>query len=296
MDIAAWKKDKQWGFAVAELANPLHECIFVDATNGNDGNPGNNPRKPLKTITRAVAVAEAGDTIFLLGSFNEAVTVSLAGLRLIGLGTGPNQTTWTSAADTVSLTISAQNVLVRNIKFRPPKRTSGTPAAIQLGNAGYARILGCRFQGQPGSWNAIYSPVCNSDNVEISDCEFIYLNTATYGAAILGVEEGGLSYSGWKILRNVFNSCVTAININGRVCVVKDNVVMEYGINASSVVAAVLALGIDLSGTNSGANAVTGNQLGGTYDATLYKTGASGDQWAGNLNVLTGGITAANPS
>ena len=115
-------------------------------------------------------------------------------------------------------------------------------------------------------------------------------------AAILGVEAGGLSYSGWVIRDNIFQSCVTAININGRACTITGNTIAEYGINAAGAIAAVLALGIDLSGTSSGANCVWNNQLGGTYNATLYKVGASGDQWAGNRNVISGGTTAANPS
>jgi hypothetical protein len=57
-----------------------------------------------------------------------------------------------------------------------------------------------------------------------------------------------------------------------------------------------LAKGIDLSGTSSGGNSVWGNQLGGAYNATLYVVGTSGDQWGGNFNVLSGGVTAANPS
>ena len=269
---------------------------YVDSTDGDDDYNGKSWTTAFATIAVAVAAAAAGDTIFLLGSFSEAVTVSLAGLKLIGAGVGPNQAVWTGAADAVCLKLSAENCLVRNIKFRPPAYSSGTPAAIQLGNASYSEIIGCRFQGKAASHKAIYSPVCNSDNIRIEGCEFIYMNTVTHGVAILGVEAGGLSYSGWKIEGCTFNSCVTAININGRVCVVVDNVIMEYGINAAAAVAAVLALGIDLSGTSSGANVVTRNQLGGTYNATLYKVGASGDQWAGNYNVLTGGLTAANPA
>ena len=273
---------------------------YVDSVNGADtGKSGTSWSGAYKTIATAVAAAVAGDVIMIKGSFTEAVTVAVAktGLSIIGAGTGPNRAVWTAAADAVCLTINATDVLVKNIKFRPPAYSAdrGT-CAILLGGAGYARIQGCRFQGKTGSQAAIYSPVCDSDNVEISDCEFIYMNTATYGAAIKGVEAGGLSYSAWRILRNVFNSCVTAIDINGRVCQVKDNIILEYGINASSAVAAVLALGIDLSGTSSGANTVCGNQLGGTYDATLYKAGASGDQWVGNYNVLSGGVTAANPA
>lgn len=283
MDIAAWKKTKQWSYGVAGLANPLHECIFVDATNGNDGNDGNSPRRPLATITRAVAVAEAGDTIFLMGSFSEAVTCSKAGIRFVGLGTMPKQAQWTSGADTTTLTISANYVEVANIYFKPPAYSSGTPAAIKLSEANHAFIHDCRFQGQTASHNAIYSPVCNSDNVRIWDNEFQYMNTATNGAAILGVEAGGLSYSAWDIRRNSFFSCVTAININGRVCRVEGNVFMEYGINADGSVAAVCTKALDLSGTSSGGNCVFGNVFAGDYNAdVLYTAGASGDVWVGN--------------
>lgn len=270
---------------------------YVDSVNGSDDdNDGTTLDQAFATIAAAVAVAAAHDTIYVRGSFDEEVTVSLAGLRIIGLGNTPKCAQWTGAADETCLTISAEHVLVANIYFRPPAYSSGTPAAIKLSGANHARIVGCQFQGRTASHKAIYSAVASSDNVHIIGCEFRYMNTATHGVAILGVEAGGLSYSGWRIKDCLFHSCVTAINICGRVCEITGNTILEYGINAAGAVAAVLALGIDLSGTSSGGNAVWGNQLGGTYDATLYKVGASGDQWAGNFNVLSGGVTAANPA
>lgn len=271
---------------------------FVNSVAGSNSNAGTSWDAPLATIAAAVAKASAGDTILLLGSFSEAVTVAvgLTGLSIIGAGTTPKQAQWTGDADAVCLTIQAEHVVVANIYFRPPAYSAGTPAAIALSGAHHARILGNQFQGKTASHNAIYSAAADSDNVWIVGNEFRYMNTATYGCAIKGVEAGGLSYSGWRIKDNLFHSCVTGINICGRVCEITGNTVLEYGINPAGAVAAVLALGIDLSGTNSGGNAVWDNQLGGTYNATLYKVGASGDQWAGNLNVLTGGVTAANPA
>jgi len=276
--------------------SPKGRTWYVDSVSGVDTYDGKSWAKAFKTIAVAVDAASAGDTIAMKGSFSEEVTCSLAGVTFVGCGTRPRETQWTAAADEVCLTISANYVKVQNIYFRPPAYSSSrATSAITLSGANYACITGCRFQGKTGSQAAIYSPVCNSDNVEISDCEFMYMNTATYGAAILGVEAGGLSYSGWKILNNIFSSCVTAININGRVCQVIGNTILEYGIAADSTLGAVLTLGIDLSGTSSGANVVYLNQLGGTYSATLYKVGASGDQWYGN-GIVTTGYSAANPS
>lgn len=280
----------------AALQNAYGTTYHVDSALGSDSNAGLSWSDALATITAAVALAVAGDTILIRGSFTEAVTVSLAGLTIRGDGATPKQAQWTGANDAVCLTLAAEHVRVENIYFRPPARTSGTPAAIVLSSAGHARIVGCQFQGRTGSYYAIYSPVCNSDNVHIIGNEFRYLNTSTYGTAILGVEAGGLNYSGWRICGNLFQSCLKAIDVSCRVAEITDNVIGEYGVNPAGAIAQLLAMGIDVSGTNSGGNMVTRNQLGGAYSATLYVAGASGDQWAGNFNVLTGGVTAANPA
>jgi hypothetical protein len=246
------------------------------------------------TITAAEAAAVAGDTIYCLGSFTEAVATTKAGLRFINPTLQPHLCQWTSVTDTVTLTLGAADQVVGGIRFKPPTYTAGVPASIQLSSAAYAQILSNIFQGQTGSWNAIYSPVCNSDNVEIIDNQFKYLNTATYGAAILGLEAGGLSYSAWHIKGNYFNAPVTAVNINGRVCLVEGNHFGINGINAAGAGAAVCTKALDLSGTSSYGNRVHGNYLGGLYSATLYTVGASGDDWAGNFNIA--GITTANPA
>jgi len=263
----------RWAQEVEEIAGPLNGGTIwrVNSAVSASG-AGKTWATAFKTIAEAVAAASAGDTILIKGTaFSEAVTLtSKNGLRIIGVGTGPNQATWTGAADAVCLTINSTDVLVENIKFRPPAYSAGTPAAIQLGTgASYTTIRGCRFQGKAGSWYAIYSPACGADNVTIEDNEFIYLNTATYGAGILGVEAGGLSYSGWKIRRNSFNSCVTNVNINGRVCEVTDNVFGVNGINAAGAGAAVCTLSLDLSGTSSYGNTVGRNTFGGAYTTRL---------------------------
>jgi hypothetical protein len=283
---------------LAALA-PTGTIYCVDSANGVDTNPGTSWGAPLLTIAAAVALAAAGDTILLKGSFNEAVTCSLAGVRFIGVGTGPKQAIWTAPTVAASFCLSpaANYIYVENIYFKPViYTTSGVPSAIRLSGSNWLTIKGCRFQGQTNSYTAIYSPVCDSDNVHILDCGFYYLNTATNGCAILGVEAGGLSYSGWVVKDCIFHSCLKCIDVNMRAGTITGCTFNEYGINPAGAITQLMSLGIDLSGTSSGCNAVWGNSLGGTYNATLYKVGASGDQWAGNFNVITGGLTAANPA
>ncbi len=278
---------------------------FVDATNGADTYTGRTWSSAFKTIAYAVSRAAAGDTIFVKGSFSEEVTIAstLTGLSIIGLGTGPQEAQWTGDADETCLTINATCVLIEGIKFRPPAYSSGTPAAISLGTgASYAKIRRCRFQGKTGSYYAIFAPATGADNVEISDCEFIYLNNVTTvnGSAIVGLSAAN-AYSGWQINRNQFNSCVVAIDLPGRCCHVVGNTLLLAGNKADGTLGTVMTTGIHLDGNGSGCNVVTLNQLGGTYNATLYKVGnatGAADQWAGNYNVgmTTTGVTVANPA
>jgi hypothetical protein len=275
----------------------LGNYYFVDGTNGTAGADGLTGTTALKTIAAAAALAVAGDTILVFpGTYTEAaITISVPGVRLIGIGPSAKSVVWTSATDVTSLTLAANYCEVTGFYFKPPTYTAdATVASIKLSNASYANIHNNQFQGQTGSYNAIYSAVANSDNVTIANNRFAYMNTLTYGAAILGVEAGGLSYSGWKLLGNTFESCVTAVNINGRVCLVQGNHFAINGITALGAGGAVCTKALDLSGTSSYGNLVHGNFLGGAYSGALYTVGASGDDWAGNFNIA--GITAANPS
>ena len=278
--------------------NPFGGKVWYCDSSG-PGYDGTSWRKAFKTIAPAVAQAVSGDIVAIRGSFSEVVTMSVAGVTILGVGTGPKQAQWTSAADTASCTIAANYCRVQNVYFKAPAFSSSTtygPSAILLSSAGWAYIQSCRFQGQTGSYYGIYSPVCNSDNVHVLGNEFYYLNTATNGCAIYGLTAGGLSYSAWQIKDNVISSCLRGIILDARACLLTGNSVAEYGVAPAGTITQLLSMGINLSGTSSGANIVWRNQLGGTYSSSLYVVGASGDQWAGNLNVLSGGTTAANPA
>lgn len=278
---------------------------WVDGTNGLAGNDGLTKNTAVATIKAGVDLAtKDGDVVLVMpGTYTEAaVTASVAGIRIIGLGTRAKEVIWTSATDVKSLTLAANNIEVAGFYFKPPVYTaSASVTSIALSSANYAYIHDNQFQGQTGSYNAIYSAVCNSDNVTIANNEFMYMNTLTYGAAILGLEAGGLSYSGWNIVNNIFNSCVTSVNINGRVCYVAGNTFSVAGITALSAGGTVCTLSLDLSGTSSYGNMVHGNYLAGAYTATLYKVGAAGDDWSGNFAIgggtgVAAGVTTANPA
>ncbi|OGP87122.1 MAG: hypothetical protein A2031_07920 [Deltaproteobacteria bacterium RBG_19FT_COMBO_43_11] len=234
-----------------------------------------------KTITEAVAVAVAGDTIYIKGSFSEAVTVAVAGVRIVGIGSTPHRAQWTSATDTKTLTITAADVVVENIRFAPPTYTAGIPASIYLNGATYAVIKNNRFQGKAGSWYAIYT-TGDCDNTKIINNEFFYMNTATYGTAIKS--SGASDISGMLIEGNVFNSNLNHIVAPMKLSVIKNNVLPGGGLAAAGTYSATLTvLGIDVHGVSDGGyNVVTQNQLGSLYHQACYYPG-TGDEWNGNF-------------
>ena len=264
-------------------AQPMGDVFFVDSASGRDGNDGSSKRRPLLTIARAVALASAGDTILIRGTFSEAVTVTgKAGLRIIGVGSNSSEALWQGATDTVSLTIAANaNCWIENIRFRPNTYTAGVPAAIHLtGASKQTYIVNCRFQGRGGSWYAIYSDG-QSDNLHILDCEFVYNNTATYGTAIKS--SGAADLSGVVIQGNLFHSNLNDIVAPMRQSIIRNNVFASTGLLAAGS-AGVTVLGIDIHGAATGLNIVTGNFIGGLYHQACYY-GGTADHWAGNYCV-----------
>lgn len=281
---------------------------FVDAENGNDNDSGKVWQKAFATINKLDDVLEEWDWVYLIGDttgFNEAYTCSLDGVRFIGAGNIPGQCIWTAptVAGSWCLKLTGAFCRVENIRFRPVAyTTSGIPSAIQLAaTADYTSIVGCRFQGRADSYKAIYMPAAAVDNVKAIGNEFIYLNTATYGAAIFGAETGGQTFGGWEIVDNRFNSCVTAIDMAMRACLVKGNTFDYVGVAATGDLGNVLSLGLDPSGTSSGGNTITGNYFGGDYALALYKPSTGGDNWMGNFAAIKAttcpnGVTVLPPA
>jgi len=305
---------------LASVDSPPGNVWYVDPDTGSDGFAGLSWTEPFATMTVAVAAAEAGDTIKFRGTIAEAtITVAVDNLTIRGANPAVGSShgagnVWmeAAAAQTELVIVTGSNCRFSNTCFRGPSAPGVTNytkgVCIRLSGCYGTQFVGCRFQGRAGSLAAIYSATATSDDVDIIDCEFLYWNTLTYGAAILGASTGGLAYSGWRIIDCTFNSCVIAIAFNAKCCEIRCDRIMEFGTPAApgGAIAAVLAMGIDLrstSGGGGGGNCVVGNYLDGAYTATLYKVNADvsgSDNWIGNYAIAgtgaTYGVTFANPA
>lgn len=96
--------------------------FFVHSGTGSNGNDGLSPDSPTATIAQAIAkcTASKGDLIIVMPGHAEAVTssslaVNVAGISIIGLGSGALRPTLTYGATTSIITISAANCTLENL-------------------------------------------------------------------------------------------------------------------------------------------------------------------------------------
>lgn len=233
----------------------------------------------FKTIAEAIAAASAGDRIHMRGTFTEAVTIAKQ-LAFIGAGYGPNDCVWmeSAAGDTLA-TVTAKGCLFENIRFRIP---TAEGIGIDLTNSDYTIIRKCNFQGRSGSYYAIYST--GGSQVQILDNVFQYMNTATYGCAILGHDYATVCPSGWIIKRNLFHSNLKHIQMVMRQSLIEGNVFQEIGLDADNASALTATIKLDLlTGSALGQlNTVTKNIMQGDYSIAGGYKPATNDNWFGN--------------
>jgi nitrous oxidase accessory protein NosD len=114
-------------FSIEDMSLGTGSRFFVSSVTGTDGaGYGRNPDAPVATLDYAVGLCTAskGDKIYLMPGHAETktttgdiATVDIAGVEVIGLGNGPLRPTFTFGHAGTTLTVSAANCLIRNIKI-----------------------------------------------------------------------------------------------------------------------------------------------------------------------------------
>lgn len=122
------------------------DTYFVDSATGSSAYDGLSWSKPKATLAQAVALATAGDVIYVAAGHSEtlaaAVTLSTAGVTIIGMGEGNKRPAFVGGAiDYVSM--EAADCVVENLKFTTPSASAGV-----FVNIAAARCVarGCKFE------------------------------------------------------------------------------------------------------------------------------------------------------
>jgi hypothetical protein len=278
---------------------------YVDTVNGDNTNDGLSWATPYATMAKALTVVETYDHIHFVGDVREELTatnlafdVTIQGHgnrhRHPGWGTAPGSATWrppaSPTATTPLLKVRAQGWRFIDILFDCPVDS----AAIYLErnalsgtseyDAGHAEFYRCRFES--GKWGI--QNAGGSGFVGVYGCKF-YRLTESGGAGIICTSTSVAVPLNWEIKGNHFANNASHILSSMSYSLIKDNAFGRF--------TATLAIDIDdQPSANQGEyNIITGNYLSGTYGATAYPPG-SNNEWAGNFNSLSGGVTADDPA
>lgn len=276
---------------------------FVHGNLGNNGFDGRSWNTPYRTMAKAFQVVGSGDTIHLLGNIREQLVtpVGVFDVSIIGEGTRPRHadahtgnngytatSTWKSPASPVSgqalLRIQQQGWVVDNILFAG--FTTGTPASIEIvrnaasgddeRDGSHATITRCRFAG--GSKGVRFGQTSYTENV--FDC---LIEGNEFSDCVIGI--GGATCYRLLLAGNRFLA-----NTNHVVLACTESTIWGNDFQKHTTDS------INLTG-GGGSNIITKNYLSGTYTiGGGYTTSGASDEWAGNFNTLSGGITVADPA
>lgn len=285
---------------LGSLANPYGRTFFVDGNLGGDGNSGRVPTRPLLTMSAAFNKVGSGDTIFVRGNIREELSTpaGVFDVSIIGTGNQPRHAdahtsnngytaaTWKTPASPTAATplliVRQQGWKISGILFDGPSDA----AAIQLfrdGGSGdderdgsHAHIANCKFVAAQNhiEFKGGLSQVVIEDNLFFGSTADSFLETT--GAGI-----GTSNY--FRIMRNHFHNNESHIDMALNYASVTDNIFGKFTTDSLSL-------------TGGSENVVSRNVFYGTYSAAGGYDAGTNDEWGGNLNSLSGGVTAADPA
>lgn len=154
---------------------------------------GKDPSTPFATLDYAIGrcTANNGDIIYLMPNHAEslaaadAVDFDVAGITVIGLGTGADRPTFTFATSTAAdVEVDAANIKIENCVFLC-NIASQTRMVTLTGNADGAVLKNCEFREGSASGLSMVEWTGAADDVLIDSCLFYAPTAATYDEAIL---------------------------------------------------------------------------------------------------------------
>jgi hypothetical protein len=280
---------------MGNMANPFGRVLFVDGNLGSDGNRGDRSARPYKTMAKAMENVRSGDTVFLRGNVTENITApaGIFDVTIIGAGNRPRHAdahtgnngytgaTWKALVTSDPLLIlRQQGWRIENILFACPTTDAAldfirdAAAGDDERDSSHAIVRNCRFAG--GQNGIRITGTENVFNVLVEDCVF----ADQTGTSI--VSSAGYAYR-WQIRDNEFVNNDIHIDVGFTQATIRDNNFGKFTTDS------VLLTG----GAN---NVVTRNHLSGTYSISGGYAAGTDDEWGGNFNSLTGGVTAADPA
>lgn len=177
---------------------------------GSDGNKGTFDA-PFATLDFAVGQCTAGrgDTIFVKPGHAEAISAAagialdVAGIAVVGLGTGDSRPTFTlNTANTATITVAAADISVQNCKFVANFLSIATCFAVST--AKNFTVQNCRFQDTGATTNFLNcikttGAANTADGLTVTGSQWFGLGTTSVNSFILSAD----AIAGATLLDNV---------------------------------------------------------------------------------------------
>lgn len=140
---------------VIDVAGGIFGNVFYvnsSKSSASDTGGGLNPDTPLATLDAAIALCTAnnGDVVFVMPGHSEtlsadsAVDIDVAGITIIGLGSGTNRPTFTfDTAVTADFKLAAANTTIVNLLFKAGIDALTGPIEVSAANCS---IINCEYQ------------------------------------------------------------------------------------------------------------------------------------------------------
>lgn len=157
----------------------------------DSGAVGHRPQEPFATLDFAIGqcTASRGDTIVVLPGHAEtqtaAITLDIAGVRVIGLGSGRNRPAFTRNGAVDLIDVTAANCRLHNLRLLATADTGGS--LLNIG-AGDLKVTQCVFEHGIGPLIAVTVPAAG-DRFWFEDC--LWLGTAAGPDICIDLEASG---------------------------------------------------------------------------------------------------------
>ncbi len=146
---------------------------WLDTINGSNANAGTDPELPVATLAQAVTNSAANGIIVIGAGSSETLTgsqtVNLAGLAIVGCGSGSSRPRYTCNGAVDLLSLTAAGIVIRNIYF--PASTAASTSRISL-TAASCYVRDCYFECGANDTTRTLRVHTSAANTTVRGCTF----------------------------------------------------------------------------------------------------------------------------
>lgn len=198
---------------------------WLDTIGGNDANAGSLPELPVKTLAQAVTNSAANGLIIVGAGSSESLgssqVINLAGLSILGCGTGSSRPRYTCTGTVEMWSVTANGVKIEGFYF-PASTAAATSRVSFTGTGGH--IADCYFECGTNDTNRALRLHTGSTNTQVAGCSFVAtasrpaigleISSAINDADITDCVFDGGSY-GWSDYSFKVSAAATRVRVNG---------------------------------------------------------------------------------